>query len=98
MSTCRILRILLRTMRTPDSTGRALRNEQYPLFVAEANDPLYVLGALGEDDEVGDDRVVHQAVALLGAEPLALVDHPLRPDYPLHLPYELVALLDRLFR
>src|SRR5918995_5844160 len=46
---------------------RAPRDERNPLVVAELDYFLDVFAGLGEDDEVGDDAVVHQAVALVGA-------------------------------
>src|SRR5215210_7648280 len=95
MSTSRILRILESTIKTPDSTGNAPPespvpdplHERDPLFVAGPHDPLYLLGGLRQDDEVRDDPVVHQAVALIRAELLAFGDHPLLPEYGLHGPY-----------
>src|ERR687890_1597136 len=46
---------------------RAAGNKGNSLIVAELDYPLDVFAGLGEDDEVGDDAVVHQAVALVGA-------------------------------
>src|ERR671920_271436 len=71
---------------------RAAGNKGNSLIVAELDYPLDVFAGLGEDDEVGDDAVVHQAVALVGAQLLVLVDHALRAHDAFHLPYEPATL------
>src|SRR5215217_1440990 len=52
---------------TREAGSRAAGNKGNPLLVAELDYLLDVFAALREDDEVGDDTVVHQAVALVGA-------------------------------
>src|SRR5918992_704969 len=79
--------------RTAGEAGAgAAGDERYTLFIAGLHYPLDVLGRLRQDDEVRDDPVVHEAVALIGAELLALGDHPLRTEDRLHRPYEPVPL------
>src|SRR5215211_590740 len=52
---------------TREAGPRAACNKGNTLIVAELDHLLDVFACLGEDDEVGDDAVVHQAVALVGA-------------------------------
>src|SRR5215218_3687820 len=74
----------------------AAGDERDALVVTRFHYPLHMLGGLRQNYEVRDNAVVHQAVALVGAELLALGDHPLLPEYGFHHPYELVPLHVRL--
>src|SRR5215207_334199 len=76
--------------------ARAPRHERDALVVARPDDPLHLLRGLGQNHELRDDPVVHEAVALVGAELLALGDDALRPQDRLHRPYEPVSLHVRL--
>jgi hypothetical protein len=70
----------------------AAGDERDPLVVAGLDYSLDVLGGLRQDHEIRDNPVVHEAVALVGAELLPLGDHPLRTEDRLHRPYEPVSL------
>ena len=50
-----------------EAGSRAPGDERNTFIVAELDYLLDVCAGLGEDDEVGDNAVVHQAVALVGA-------------------------------
>src|SRR5215212_2991863 len=71
---------------------RAPRHERYSLLVTEPNDLLDLLGTLGQNDQVRDDPVVHESIALIGSKLLSVGDNPLRTEDLLHRSYELLAL------
>src|SRR5215207_2365362 len=74
---------------TREPRSRAPGHERDAFVVAGLDYLLDLLSRLGEDDEVGNDAVVHEAVALVSAQLFALVDHTLRTENLLHGYYQL---------
>src|SRR5215212_9409757 len=74
---------------TREPCSRAPGHERDAFVVAGLDYQLDLLSRLGEDGEVGNDAVVHEAVALVSAQLFALVDHTLRTENLLHGFYQL---------